>query len=324
MKYVFYFALFAMLLIQISCKSGKNVQTKYLGFYNVENLFDTIDTPDKDDAEFLPDGKNNWNSPKYFEKLDHINEVIEAMGSPSILGFCEIENRKVVQDIVDRSYLKGKYGIVHYESNDQRGIDNAMIYDSTLFNLNQSGFIRFNVPDSGRPTRDIVWAKLTYNKDTLLVMVNHWPSRSGGQEISEPKRIAAAEAAKHFIDSVMLNSPQVKIAFMGDLNDYPENVAPSMIAEVLKPLISPESGDFGGSHAYRGEWGVLDHIMVNTLGLSSGTIQFKEESGKIISQDFMKSTYKGDTVPFRTYGGGNYLGGYSDHFPVRIEFEIKN
>lgn len=317
------FILFFAFTSLLSCKSGSVLTTDYIGFYNVENLFDTIDTPEKDDAEFLPESSRNWNSEKYFEKLDHINEVIQAMNEPAIVGFCEIENATVVKDIIQRQKLNGRYDLVHYESTDERGIDNALIYDSTLFNLHSSGFIRFDLPGGGRPTRDILWAKLTYETDTLMIMVNHWPSRSGGQEESEPKRIAAANAAREFIDSTLASNPSMKIVLMGDLNDYPENIAPKKIAEVLSPMITRASGEFGGSHSYRSEWGVLDHIMVNPKGFEEGKIQFVQNSGKIVSEEFMKSTYKGDTVPFRTYGGGNYLKGYSDHFPVRIAIKLK-
>lgn len=324
MRTLLHLSLFSFLIVFTACKTESSVTQAYIGFYNVENLFDTLDTPDKNDSEFLPDGKNEWNSKKYFEKIQHINQVIQSMDEPLIMGFCEIENKTVVEDIVKYGSLKGRYDVVHFESNDQRGIDNALIYDSSHLSLTASGFLRFDIPDGGRPTRDIIWAKLTFKKDTFLIMVNHWPSRSGGQEQSEPKRIAAAQSAKAFIDSVLIASPEIHLVLMGDLNDYPENKAPSLIAESLRPMIFSTSGEYGGTHSYRGEWGVLDHIMINTSSLKPGNIQFIEGSGLIISEDYMKSTYKGDTVPFRTYGGGNYLGGYSDHFPVRVEINLKN
>lgn len=312
--------LFLTALIGVQCTAQKK-EAFTVGFYNVENLFDTLDTPDKDDKEFLPDSKREWNSERYWTKIDHINEVIQAIHTPKILGMCEIENRAVVQDIVNRSSLKEQYGVVHFESLDARGIDNAIIYDSTLLKLEDSGIIRFDMPEGSSPSRDIVWGKFSYDKDTLFAMVNHWPSRRGGQVESEPKRLIAALAARKFIDSLLTVNKKMEIVFMGDLNDYPENLAPSKIGEVLTPMISAASGQFGGSHSYRGEWGVLDHIMVSKGFLKKKGIFAVKKSGKIVSEEFMIDEYKGNKVPFRTYGGIKYLNGYSDHFPVMIEIQ---
>lgn len=288
-----------------------------IAFYNVENLFDTHDDPNKDDQEFLPDAERGWNDDRYAEKLKHINQVFGLFENPMIIGVCEIENEQVVRDIVNFGSLKATYGVVHYESLDERGIDVALIYDSSSLKLAKSGFIRYEMPDGGRPSRDIVWAKLVQGKDTILAMVNHWPSRSGGEEISEPKRMIAANAARKFIDSIQVASPTTKIVFMGDLNDYPTNNSAKLIAEVLTPMITKASGAYKGSYNYRGEWDVLDHIMVssNFLGGKKGIVT---NSGKIYTDEFLLEVYKGDTVPFRTYGGKKYLGGYSDHLPVSI------
>lgn len=307
-----------LVLIIQSCGNQKTA-TQQVVFYNVENLFDTLDTPDKDDAEFLPGSKNDWNSAKYNEKLAHINEVINQFEHPVIIGMCEIENAQVVKDVVANGKLKKDYEVIHFESLDARGIDNAIIYDSKELKMLQSGFLRFVMPDGDSPSRDIVWAKFKQDKDSLYVMVNHWPSRRGGEVESEPKRIVASNAAKSFIDSLQAQNAQVKIIFMGDLNDYPTNIAPKQIAEVLTPMITPASGKFGGSHNYRGEWNVLDHIMVSKPMIESAGIHTEVNSGKINSFDFLLTTYKEEIVPFRTYGGGNYLKGYSDHLPVSIE-----
>ena len=167
-----------------------------IAFYNVENLFDTLDTEGKDDAEFLPNGKMNWDSPKYTEKLNHINTVLNDLCDPVIIGLCEIENKQVVQDIVSHGKMQNRYDIVHFESEDNRGIDNALIYDSTKLKLVDSGFLRFSMPEGDGPTRDIIWAKFNVNNETFYAMVNHWPSRRGGSVESEPKRLTAAYAAR--------------------------------------------------------------------------------------------------------------------------------
>ena len=308
------FGVSTLLLSSQSCAQGNRT----IAFYNVENLFDTVDTPEKDDAEFLPNSERQWNSERYTEKLAHINTVIDLLNEPLLLGLCEIENEAVVRDVVNHGKMKGQYGVVHIESLDMRGIDNVLIYDSSALTLNSSGVVRFDMPEGSRPSRDILWAKFVSGGDTILAMVNHWPSRYGGQVKSEPKRLIAAVAAKTFIDSVMTSSPDVQIVFMGDLNDHPDNRAPQMISASLKPQITARSGEFGGTHNYRGDWGILDHIMVSPNFLKKKGIYVKKKSGKIYSPKFLLDTYKGNIVPFRTYGGRKYLGGYSDHLPVSI------
>ena len=178
-----------------------------IAFYNVENLFDTINSKNNDN-EFLPNSHKNWNKEKYEEKIKKINTVIRSIKNPIIIGLCEIENKSVVEDIVNKSILKETHEVIHYESLDNRGIDNAIIYDKTKLNLCESGIIRIQLPRKHPPTRDIIWAKLNHLEDTIIIMVNHWPSRYGGIKESEPKRLAAAYSAKTFIDSIMKLNPK--------------------------------------------------------------------------------------------------------------------
>ncbi len=292
--------------------------------YNVENLYDTIDDVTKNDSEFLPSAKNNWNSAKYFEKLDHINKVFDQIANPLIIGLVEIENATVVRDIVKHSErMKGKYGVVHYDSPDERGVDVAMIYDSSTLKLVKSGFIRYSLPDTSySKTRDIVWAKYKKGKDIIYTFVNHWPSRRSGEKESEGNRIIAATAARKFIDSLMTDNKDVKIIFMGDLNDHPQDKAPQMIYEKLTQMIYPASGEFGGSYCYKNEWEIIDHIMVSPSMLTMKGIKAVKDSGKIHSFDFLITEYKGVKMPFRTYAK-DYLGGYSDHLPVSIQVVLK-
>ena len=309
-----------VLLLSLSIFSfGQKERT--IAFYNVENLFDTLDTPNKSDSEFLPNGKKEWNSEKYNTKIKHINQVIDAIESPLIIGLCEVENKNVVLDIVKNGQLSCTHAVVHAESRDQRGIDNAIIYDKSALLLEEKGTIRFNIPGD-RPTRDILWARFTARKTSFYLMVNHWPSRYGGAEESEPKRMIAAENARLFIDSLIQNDPKVRIIFMGDLNDHPENAAPQMIQEQLSPMITTESGKYQGTHNYRGQWGILDHIMVSDSFLKKRGTRIVKNSGTIHSFNFLIVEYRGNEVPARTYGGKKYLNGYSDHLPVSIKIRL--
>ena len=309
-----------VLLLSLSIFSfGQKERT--IAFYNVENLFDTLDTPNKSDSEFLPNGKKEWNSEKYSTKIKHINQVIDAIESPLIIGLCEVENKNVVLDIVKNGQLSCTHAVVHADSRDQRGIDNAIIYDKSALLLEEKGTIRFNIPGD-RPTRDILWARFTARKTSFYVMVNHWPSRYGGAEESEPKRMIAAENARLFIDSLIQNDPKVRIILMGDLNDHPENAAPQMIQEQLSPMITTESGKYQGTHNYRGQWGILDHIMVSDSFLKKRGTRIVKNSGTIHSFNFLIVEYRGNEVPARTYGGKKYLNGYSDHLPVSIKIRL--
>jgi predicted extracellular nuclease len=291
-----------------------------IAFYNTENFFDTIDGSN-DDAEFLPSSKLKWNNEKYQEKKKHITEIITALNFPLIMGFCEIENKEVLSDLIASHKKLKRFDFVHYDSPDLRGIDVGFIYNKHLLKLLDSGNIRFTLPGDSEPrSRDIVWAKFAMKKDTIFAMVNHWPSRRTND--SEPKRIKAAESARLFIDSLLTKNPNTKIVFMGDLNDHPEDKAPSLISEKLTPMIVKSSGEFGGTHAYKQEWGILDHIMVSA-GFSTGKISVIPNSGKINSFPFLMEEYKGFKQPKRTYVGEKYLGGYSDHLPVSIDLILK-
>ncbi|MEY4487025.1 MAG: hypothetical protein RL440_1567, partial [Bacteroidota bacterium] len=204
-------------------------------------------------------------------------------------------------------------------SPDARGIDAAMLYRKDLLRLKASGKIRFTLPGDYIPTsRDIVWAKYQYKKEYLYVMVNHWPSRRGGQEESAARRLTAAQFATQFIDSIQRSEPNAKIILMGDLNDHPQDAAPQLIATKLTPQITKASGQFGGSYNYKNEWDVLDHIFASANALN-GKIQVMAASGKIHDFPYLLTEYKGQTVPNRTYAGPKYLGGYSDHLPVSVQ-----
>lgn len=315
---------FIIALLTIASAFSFNAQTtRTIGFYNVENLFDTIDGKHNDN-DFLPTAKSKWNSEKYFTKINRINQVMDSMDSPMLIGFAEIENAEVVNDLMKHSKKRTNYGVVHFESIDDRGIDVALAYDPSVLTLIKSDKIRFLLDNPEHPhTRDILWAEFSLGNEKMIAVVNHWPSRRGGQVESEPNRIKAASLAKHFIDSTIAASPKTKIVFMGDLNDYPTDMSAKLIAESLTPMIEKSSGKYGGSYNYRGEWDVLDHILVSKNFFKGKNIKTVKNSGEIVSSEFILTEYKGDIVPKRNYAGDNYLDGYSDHLPVLMKVKVK-
>ena len=177
---------FFIVIFFSSCTAQK---TERIAFYNVENLFDTINGPNNDE-EFLPNGRKLWTSERYKTKINHINKVICALKTPKLIGLCEIENEDVIQDIIHNNKKLKNYKTIHFNSLDARGIDVGMLYNTKKLTLLDKGFIRFNLPSQDKPTsRDILWAKLSYKKEVFFAMVNHWPSRRGGTIASAPKRI---------------------------------------------------------------------------------------------------------------------------------------
>ena len=309
---------FFITLFLISCNAQK---TERIAFYNVENLFDTINGPNNDE-EFLPKGKKEWNSERYNTKIDHINQIICGLKTPMLMGLCEIENKDVIEDIIHNNKKLKHYKPIHFNSLDARGIDVGLIYNTKKLTLLDKGLIRFNLPEQDTPTsRDILWAKLSYKNEVFYTMVNHWPSRRGGTEKSAPKRIKAATKAKEFIDSLLSIDINTKVILMGDLNDYPSNRSVTKLQEIMTSCITKESNQYGGTNSYRGQWNILDHIMISN-GFQNMKLRIKPESGKIYSPDYLITEYKGNKVPFRTYGGSKYLEGYSDHLPVYIELSL--
>lgn len=306
-----------------------------VAFYNVENLFDTIDDPRVNDNEFLPNSKKEWTEKRYQAKLEDISRVFHEMGGrdlPFLIGLCEVENKRVVEDLADTKLLRpGKYGIVHYDSPDGRGIDVALMYRSEGFKVNHSSIIPVQLPERSRPTsRDILYVRgKIASGEELHVFVNHWASRAGGVDQTEPGRIAAAEALRKGLDSLLEKNPGVKIIIMGDLNDTPERRSLQGILKAFPPgsadttalvnLMYPLSEKGQGSYNYRGNWDMLDHIIVSPALMKSNGLSVEGNSGFIFKPNWLAFTNSyGQRAPNRTYVGDRYVGGISDHFPVYI------
>jgi hypothetical protein len=331
---ILFFMFWALCIQEVSSQNTNKVR---LAFYNVENLFDTINDPLTNDDEFTPAGTRGWNFGRYLDKLDHIYKTITAIGEwdpPAIVGFCEIENRSVLYDLVSKTpFIKHGYEIIHQDSPDKRGIDVGLIYHPKLFKPISFKAIRVDItPDSTSTTRDILYVTGTiFKKDTIHVFINHWPSRSGGQAKSEPRRIIAAKTLRQQVDSIFNLNAQANIIIMGDFNDEPGDIS---IYETLGakgdsiPTNSKNlyNGMYGyhkkeiGTEKFQEHWHCLDQVILsysllnkeNNITMSYPLI-FK--ASWLIETD---EKYLGER-PFRTYAGPKYLGGYSDHLPISVD-----
>ncbi|MBP6334103.1 MAG: endonuclease/exonuclease/phosphatase family protein [Bacteroidia bacterium] len=316
-----------------------------VSFYNLENLFDTINDPNINDEEFLPEGKKNYNGEVYLDKLSHLSDVISQIGidrspdGPAILGVSEIENKEVLIDLAATPKLKNRnYKIVHHHSPDKRGIDVALFYNPKYFKptYDESLFVElFDSDSTPRLTRDVLYVAGMMDGELIHLFVNHWPSRSGGEEVSAPGRAKAASVCKAKIDSITAVNPDAKIIVMGDLNDDP--VSPS-VAVVLgskgdkdkvkrgglyNPWVTPYK-DGIGTLAYNDSWNLFDQIIISSGFLDKTKDGYFYAESHIFSKPWMKQTsgqYKG--YPKRTYNFDNYIAGYSDHFPTFLVFYSK-
>lgn len=315
----------------------KKLEVAIIGFYNVENLFDTINDPLKNDEEFLPEGSYKWTSEKYLEKPDRLAEVISKIGKningfgPHIVGLSEIENEAVIQDLINTPPLdKMNYGIVHYDSPDRRGVDVGLIYQKNNFKVigSSSHQIISEIPNF--LSRDQLLVHGSMNGEEMYIIVNHWPSKRGGEKRSEPRRIEAAQLTKYLSDSLHAINPKVNILIMGDFNDNPNA---NSILKTLKPVkkkskvkegdlynpMLPLYNEGIGSYAYQDTWSLIDQIIVSHNLISQDYKTYTLHSARVFNDTFLQTkfgTFKG--YPWRSYGGGNYNGGYSDHYPVYL------
>jgi len=323
-----------------NAQEKKQYKVGCIAFYNLENLFDTIPSPN--DNEFTPEGINKWNTEKYNKKLDHMSDVISQIGNemfpggPVLLGISEIENRSVIEDLVNSTKLKSsKYNIIHYESPDRRGVDVALLYRKDFFRVVSSRSVRLTLKD--RPdwvTRDQLVVSGFFDDELIHIIVNHWPSRSGGEKRSQPLRAAAAELSKSIADSILQTDTNSKIFIMGDLNDDPVNNsifnvlnAKGRIEDVKKGgLYNPMWKLYKegiGSLAYQDSWSLFDQIIISEPLLGTDKTTFKFYKAKVFNAPFIaQKTGQFAGYPFRTYVGNTWQGGYSDHYPVYV-FIIK-
>jgi predicted extracellular nuclease len=306
-----------------------------VAFYNLENLFDTLPNIDSSDIEYTPNGEKKWDTDKYTAKLQHLAKVISELANgepPTFLGVCEIENKKVLEDLIAEPSLKNvDYAIVHLESPDERGIDVGFIYNKSLFTVEHFTAHQPDLSYSNDKTRDILHVQgKVINGETLHFIINHWPSRGGYSEKSDEKRNAAATKLNAIKYSILKTEPNAKIIVMGDFNDEPSNTS---IAETLAASCNQSAtakdqffnafcamdNAEKGSYRYKNTWEMLDQIMVSSALLTDTTgIHFKKNSATIKSEPWMLQTGKFEGYPLRTFAENTYLNGYSDHLPVYI------
>ncbi len=298
--------------------------TTKVAFWNVENLFDTINDSTYDD-DFTPEGYNHWDSIRYAKKVINLSFAMNDIKA-DIIGLCEVENREVLEDLKSTCKSLTIHAIVHQESPDERGIDVALLYNALLYKAISSQAIPVKLADNDK-TRDILKVVLRSHdaKDTIAVFVNHWPSRRGGLIASNPNRFKAARTLR---DAV--NKTKHPFIIMGDLNDGPSDSSVAHILGSCNPnseKTSCSSYDLAatinsakeGSHCYRGSWNMLDHIILSP-NLIDGTskYQYKQNSFGLFKPDYLiqqSGKYKG--YPARALAGGRFLDGYSDHLPVQ-------
>jgi hypothetical protein len=319
----------------------KDYQICAVAFYNLENLFDPEDDPKKFDEEFTPTGANAYTEAVYQKKLQNLSRVLSEIATdkipegPSIIGISEIENEKVVQDLIRQPKLKDRaWKIVHFESPDVRGVDVGMIYNPKHFKVLDAQSLFVDISNNGKKelTRDILYVTGVLFGDTVSVFVNHWPSRRGGEAASAWKRIKAASVAKKIIDEKIKANPNYKIILMGDLNDDP--ISPSVTKtlgatgdkdKVKKGgLFNPWMSYYKkgiGTLGYGDSWNLFDQIIISQgfLNKDAGGLQFYK--AEIFKRSYLISNFgKFKGYPHRSFSNNTWIDGYSDHLPTYIYF----
>lgn len=334
------FILFILVFGSVSfCFSqSQSYEVQTIAFYNLENLFDTKRDEAIHDEAFTPEGTMGWTQEKYKNKLVRLSSVLPKIGTnehvqspPAVIGVCEVENRAVLEDLVHMESLKPyHYQIVQFDSPDERGIDTALLYRGDVFKLEDAKTFKTILPDEDDKTRDILLVSGKLGDERIHFLVNHWPSRSGGEKRSMPNRVAAAKNLRVIIRAIQADEPTAKIIAMGDFNDDP--ISPS-IAKTLgaigkrhkltktTDLYNPFYDFYKkgyGTTAWRDSWSLFDMLMVtNTLNTSKAGWKYVS-ANRYAPKKMIQTSGKFKGYPKRTHSFGKYLNGYSDHFPVYI------
>jgi hypothetical protein len=309
-------------------------------FYNLENFYDTVDNPMVNDDDFTLNGVKRYSGKIYRDKIDRLSKVIAEIGidksvdGVAILGVAEIENDTVLTDLLHHPLLvKRNYQFVHFDSKDLRGIDVALIYNPTYFKVESSHQIHVKLPSINNiilETRDILFVKGYLDGEIIYLLVNHWPSKRGGEDLTTASRTSAAATCRAEINRIKRLDPFAKIIVMGDLNDNPDSYSLTKVLEangnrnLLKQgeLFNPWTKIYQqgyGSLANQDNWSLFDQILLSAEWLNPDHVGFYFFRQEIFKKQYMienRGRYKG--YPMRTWDGNNYRGGYSDHFPTFI------
>lgn len=328
----------AMFLFEHATAQKKNYQVAAVAFYNFENLYDTKDDPKKADEEFTPNGANAYTEEIYKQKLHNLATVLQQLGTdvtpdgPAIIGTAEIENEQVLRDLVAQPEIRNRnYGVILFEGPDARGIDCGMLYNPKYFKVLAGNSLHVDLSKFGDgATRDVLYVTGLLCGDTVHVLVNHWPSRRGGEAASAPRRAAAAGVGRHVIDSLMAINPDTKVIIMGDLNDDPVDASVTKVlgANGDRKKVS-RSGLFNpftkfykegiGTLGYNDSWNLFDQIMISGGFLNEKSNGWQYHKAEVFNREFLKNKfgqYKG--YPHRSFVGTTWMNGYSDHFPTLV------
>ena len=320
MKNIF---LLIFILSLFNCSNESTHSTLSVGFWNVENLFDLIDDPDKRDEEFALNGKKNVTQEIYDLKIKNSAEVIRDL-AVDVLGLCEVENKNVLNDL-NNAFEDREYKIIHYESPDERGIDNALLYDPKKFEILSSKPI-VNKLDGNDKTRDILYVKGSFKNEKLHIFVNHWPSNYGGKEKSIPKRKATAELIIQEIQKITDLEKNAYIILLGDFNEDPNEENVQLLDRIgftslMEDMIGLENI---GTYMYRGKDYLYDQIIVSDNLLDSDEVDIIKNSVSILDlAKYRQQEGKYKRYPFRFWAGNKLLGGYSDHLAIKALVTIK-
>ncbi len=301
-------------------------------FYNVENLFDCRDDSNKLDEEFLPTSEKAWSENRMYRKINGLSKTIIACNgwhAPDIIGLCEIENRFVLTQLIYNTGIASlNYQFVHYESDDKRGIDVALLYRKNRFTPLHSQPVKLSNPSENFYTRDALYVKGIIQKDTFHILINHWPSKRGGSVESSFKRAIVSEKIAAVIDSIQTTEPSAQLIVMGDFNtelntDELQTLQTSANISSLLTNKTIANNKIGGSYKYQGQWSLIDHILVSEHWQNNNDYTFEH---KVIELPFLLEPDTGNSgvKPKRTYIGPRYNGGISDHLPVILSVKKIN
>ena len=338
MKRILSFALIALLAVagmSAQNKQGRKMQVAGIAFYNLENLFDTIpNNPLGRDVEFTPKGQRQWTGDKYWSKINNLARAISNFKSkttpnPAIIGVSEIENRSVLVDLVNDPQLKPwNLQICHHDSPDKRGVDVGLLYNPRYFKVDN--VTNHTLTEVGFATRDQMCVVGKLLGAPLAVIVNHWPSRLGGQEQSSPNREAAARLCRHIADSLWNVNPDMGVIIMGDLNDDPQDKSCAVVLNAKRDRKdAAEHGFYNpfwkkldegiGTLAYKSAWNLFDQIILSGNLANGADNSWHFWKADVLNFDFLKDTEGNrQNYPKRTFASGVWLNGFSDHFPTEV------